>query len=120
MCLQLRKLLDRICAQIHLGRLDTSVAKPERDFADITSGLQSVHGAAVPQYMRSDMFCGDRRRRAFDRRHTLPQPICKSVPRHPAPVTVQKQLRADLRECWCLLLQPEMLEQMWNTLNKHY
>ena len=74
MCVQKRELLGWIRAQIHLCRLDAGMAEPERDLADIAGGLKRVHGTAVPQYMRGDVLCRDRRDRAFGYGDMLPDP----------------------------------------------
>src|SRR5690606_41699932 len=67
---QKRALLGRIRAQIYLRRLDAGMTEPERDLADIARGLKRMHGAAVPQHMRGDALCGDRRGRARSEEHT--------------------------------------------------
>lgn len=44
------KLLGRVRAQIHLGRLEAGMTQPKGDLADIACGLQRACGAAVPQH----------------------------------------------------------------------
>ena len=93
MRLEKRELLGWVCAQIHLGRLDTGMTKPERhNLADITGGLQGVHGAAVPQHMWGHMFL-----RQSTASNVGPSPHAasadtQSIPCHSSPITVQEHL----------------------------
>ena len=100
MGIQKCELLGWIRAQVDLCRLDAGMPEPERDFTDIASGLKRVHRTAMPQYMRCDVFCGNRRSRAFGCRHMLSELIGESISRHPATITVQEQF-------WSRIARPD-------------
>jgi transposase len=79
--------------QIALGASETGVAEPERDLAQISCGLERVHGAAVAKNMGRDALLRDGRLRLGGGVDVFGEDVFEARPRHRPTDAVKEQLR---------------------------
>ena len=86
------QLLNRVHAKIHLGRLQTRMAQPERDLSDIARRLERMDRTTVTKHGRGYFSSGDRRhddRRGFGMQR---EPFRKAATTHAGFLGVQEQV----------------------------
>ena len=88
------KLLSWIGSQIGFSRLDVRVTEPERDLADIPSGLQHYHGCRVSQNMGRYSFFLQGRTMFGSRMSMLSEYILKARTSQRLIVSVDEEFRS--------------------------